>query len=115
MSAEKFELLAHFYEKSKNIPQAISVYKQLNNRLKTTTYNKEIQRLKNMKANCIGVETPTSDWSANDSLQELSELAETAGLSIINCISQQRQAPNQLSYVGKGKLNEIKEFVKEQH
>ncbi len=61
---------------------------------------------------CIGVETPSSDWSAEDSLKELAELSQTAGVTITNQVSQQRKAPNQLSYVGKGKLEEIKTLIK---
>ena len=61
---------------------------------------------------CIGVETPSSDWSAEDSLKELAELSQTAGVTITNLVSQQRKAPNQLSYVGKGKLEEIKTLIK---
>ena len=64
---------------------------------------------------CIGVETPVSDWSAEDSLKELTELCQTAGLTITDQISQQRKAPNQLSYVGKGKLEEIKILIKTNH
>ena len=63
----------------------------------------------------IGVETPSSDWKATDSLSELSELAQTAGVTVIESLSQQRHAPNQLSYVGKGKLIEIKEIIEEKN
>ena len=63
----------------------------------------------------IGVETPSSDWKATDSLSELAELAQTAGVTIIESLSQQRHAPNQLSYVGKGKLVEIREIIEEKN
>ncbi|MGC6367637.1 MAG: GTPase HflX [Candidatus Marinamargulisbacteria bacterium] len=62
---------------------------------------------------CIGIETPISDWSANDSIKELEELAITAGINVIETIYQNREKPNQLSYVGKGKLCEIKEIITE--
>jgi GTP-binding protein HflX len=60
---------------------------------------------------CVGVETPLSDWRAEDSLNELTELAQTAGLHVVQQISQHRHAPNQLSYVGKGKLDDLKELI----
>ena len=63
----------------------------------------------------VGVQTPSSDWEAKDSLSELAELAQTAGVKIIETLSQQRHAPNQLSYVGKGKLVEIKEIIDEKN
>ena len=60
---------------------------------------------------CIGVETPESDWGIDDSLNELEELATTAGLTIVSKQSQNRIKPNQLSYIGKGKLEEVQEYV----
>ena len=45
VSVEKYELLATFYEKSNNKEAAISLYKQLNTRLKTDAYSKKIQQL----------------------------------------------------------------------
>ncbi|MGA0241977.1 MAG: GTPase HflX [Candidatus Marinamargulisbacteria bacterium] len=60
---------------------------------------------------CVGVHTPTSDWPAEDSLAELAELATTAGLTIQHSLAQTRPRPNQLSYVGKGKLQEIAHYI----
>tara|TARA_A100001015_G_C15040198_1_gene739115 strand:+ start:3423 stop:4670 length:1248 start_codon:yes stop_codon:yes gene_type:complete len=60
---------------------------------------------------CIGIETPDSDWGVLDSIYELEELAGTAGLEIIDQMTQNREKPNQLSYIGKGKLEELKEVV----
>ena len=45
VSVEKYELLATYYEKSNNKDAAISLYKQLNTRLKTDAYNKKIKQL----------------------------------------------------------------------
>lgn len=63
---------------------------------------------------CVGLETPTSDWPAQDSLNELSALAKTAGIDVVDCVHQNRRTPNQLSYVGKGKLQDIATMVREQ-
>ena len=46
VSVEKYELLALYYEKSNQINAAISIYKQLNDRLDSNKYSTIIQRLK---------------------------------------------------------------------
>tara|TARA_A100001015_G_C15040198_1_gene739114 strand:+ start:2498 stop:3430 length:933 start_codon:yes stop_codon:yes gene_type:complete len=46
-SIEKFELLAKYYEKTARINDAIKIYKDLNDKLDTTKYNENIQRLIN--------------------------------------------------------------------
>jgi GTPase len=60
---------------------------------------------------CIGVETPHSDWPIDISLNELKELAVTAGLTVIDTMTQSRHAANQLSYIGKGKLTELLDII----
>ena len=60
---------------------------------------------------CIGVETPESDWLIEESIHELQELAETAGLNVTSTLTQKKTKPNQLSYIGRGKLNELKDIV----
>ena len=61
----------------------------------------------NKKTVCVGVETPKSDWPIEDSIAELNELAITAGLEPIEMVTQSRENPNKLSYIGKGKLEEL--------
>ena len=65
----------------------------------------------NTNAICIGIETQSCDWSAIDSLNELKELAETAGLCVKKIDYQKRTSANQKSYIGKGKLTEIHEQI----
>ncbi len=57
----------------------------------------------------MGVEskTPNNDWSAADSLQELSYLAKTAGANVIGMFSQKLDAPSPTYYIGKGKIEEL--------
>ncbi|HUS04134.1 MAG TPA: GTPase HflX [Dehalococcoidia bacterium] len=57
----------------------------------------------------MGVEskTPNNDWSAADSLQELSYLAKTAGANVIGMFSQKLDAPSPTYYIGKGKIAEL--------
>ena len=46
---------------------------------------------------------------AEDELAELAELARTAGVEPVGRLVQQRQRPDVRSYVGKGKLDELKQ------
>jgi GTP-binding protein HflX len=47
-------------------------------------------------------------WTVDDSLQELAQLARTAGLSVTGMNRQRLFHPNPLSYMGKGKLEEVR-------
>ncbi|MEZ5964909.1 MAG: GTPase HflX [Planctomycetota bacterium] len=49
--------------------------------------------------------------TAPEVLRELSYLADTGALEVIGCMVQHRRAPDPHSYVGAGKLEEIKEVV----
>jgi GTPase len=48
-----------------------------------------------------------SGWTAEESLDELAQLAETAGAAVAGSAIQHIDRPNPTSYVGKGKLTEI--------
>ncbi len=52
-------------------------------------------------------------WSAEDSLQELSELAKTAGLDVVDRIQQARPYAHPKYYLGEGKLLELKTLCTE--
>lgn len=56
-----------------------------------------------------------SDWSVELSLQELKQLAETAGADVVGSISQKRDTPDSGLFFGKGKLEEIAMIIQEQH
>ncbi len=64
-----------------------------------------------MNCICVGVETPESDWPINDSIDELKELAITAELTPTHTMIQRLEKPNFLSYIGKGKCDELKELI----
>ncbi len=49
--------------------------------------------------------------SGDDSLDELAQLAETAGASVIGRVKQVLQRPNPATYIGSGKVGEIAELV----
>ena len=53
------------------------------------------------------------DGLAQEYLDELAFLAETYGLSTIKKFTQKLERPDKATFIGKGKLNEIKDYVKE--
>lgn len=60
------------------------------------------------KALLAGIDT--GEYDSESSLDELEELALTAGAEVLARILQNRERPDAATYVGKGKLEEIKEF-----
>ena len=65
---------------------------------------------KKEKALLVGIEIKGSYQflSANDSLLELEQLANTAGLEVVACEKQKLDAPHPSTFIGKGKVEEIK-------
>jgi GTP-binding protein HflX len=57
----------------------------------------------------VGVEWRESRWAIDDSLDELAQLAETAGVEVVGRFVQRLATPNPATYVGKGKLEEIRQ------
>ena len=58
----------------------------------------------------VGVETGGEE-PAEQSLDELAELAKTAGASVAGRLIQTRESIHPGTYVGKGKLLELKELI----
>ena len=56
----------------------------------------------------IGVEARKQLWAMNDSLDELEQLAATAGVDVVGRVTQKVDRSNPATLVGKGKLTEIK-------
>lgn len=50
------------------------------------------------------------EWDVQDSLEELARLAESAGVEVVGSVSQKLTHPLAGTYVGKGKLDEIREL-----
>lgn len=64
------------------------------------------------KAVLVGLVTPTqNEAKANEYLDELDFLADTAGAKAVKKFLQRCEAPNSTSYVGKGKLTEIAQYI----
>ena len=62
----------------------------------------------------VGLITPTqNEMKANEYLDELAFLADTAGAVTVRKFLQKLDSPNSHTYVGKGKLEEIKQFVQD--
>ena len=61
----------------------------------------------------VGLLTKTQDErKTNDYLDELEFLAETAGAEVVKRFTQKLDAAHSVTYVGKGKLEEIKEYIR---
>ena len=64
------------------------------------------------RAILVGLITPQQDErKTKEYLDELEFLAETAGAETIKRITQRANGPSQVTYLGKGKLEEIREFI----
>jgi len=72
-----------------------------------------ISEVKSETAVLVGLITHEQDEAkTTEYLDELEFLAETAGARVVKRFTQRVGGPNQTTYVGKGKLEEIKEYIK---
>ena len=58
----------------------------------------------------VGIDTGNED-AANRSLDELSELAKTAKAAVVGRLIQPRESAHPATYIGKGKLTELKDLI----
>src|SRR6476469_7363513 len=74
------------------------------------------QKNKQERALLIGLEQEgVSKWDLRDSMEELAELANSAGAEVVDTVTQKLQKPTAPYYIGKGKAELIKESFKDQH
>lgn len=74
----------------------------------------KINELGQEKAVLVGLITPTqNEAKANDYLDELAFLADTAGAETVKKFLQRCDGPNSTTFVGKGKLAEIAQYVED--
>lgn len=59
------------------------------------------------RAYLVAADTPGALLSAQESLDELAELARTAGAEVVGSTTQRLQRPHVATYIGKGKLEEV--------
>ncbi len=58
----------------------------------------------------MAVDWQHNGWDLESSLEELARLAETAGIEVVDAVSQHLSHPNSTHYVGSGKLQEIEDL-----
>lgn len=68
-------------------------------------------RVKQKKAVLVAVVLPGGQRELEDPLDELRGLAKTAGVKTVGSLIQNRQFPDATTYLGKGKLAELKQLV----
>ena len=74
-----------------------------------------ISEVKAETAVLVGLITKTQDEAkTKEYLDELEFLADTAGAVTVKRFTQKVVSPNQTTYVGKGKLEEIKQYIKDE-
>jgi len=74
-----------------------------------------ISEVKAETAVLVGLITPEQDEAkTKEYLDELEFLADTAGAVTVRRFTQKVAAPNQTSYVGKGKLEEIRNYIRQE-
>lgn len=59
------------------------------------------------RAVLLAVESDDQSWTAEESLDELQRLAETAGVEVVGRVVQRMDSPNPVAYLGKGKIREL--------
>ena len=64
------------------------------------------------RAILVGVDLGRSEWSCDDSLAELSRLAETNGAEVVLTMKQRLDAPVPKTFIGKGKVEELVSAVR---
>lgn len=73
-----------------------------------------INEAESEKAVLVGLITPAqNEAKANEYLDELAFLADTAGAETVKKFLQRMDAPNRVTFVGKGKLEEIAQYIEE--
>ncbi len=64
------------------------------------------------RAILIGVDMPSTDWPVDESLDELTQLATTAGVACIDRVVQKLAKPHPGTLLGSGKVQEVAELVR---
>ena len=71
-----------------------------------------ISQAQTERAILVGLITQTqNEQKTQEYLDELAFLAETAGAEVVKTFTQKLDCPNSVTYVGKGKLQEIREYI----
>lgn len=73
--------------------------------MEETNYEKRAER-------ALLISVDTGDFDAEASINELAELADTAGAEVIGMMVQKKEAPSPSSFVGSGRLEEMEQFCR---
>lgn len=73
----------------------------------------EVSRPFSERALLVGVEIKgeETDWPLENSMEELAELAKTAGLEVVGRVTQALEAIHPATYIGQGKVEQIQEII----
>src|SRR6188472_1016462 len=71
----------------------------------------EYRQLRLEKVVLVGVWTGGTVTDAENSMAELALLAETAGSEVLEAVFQRRQSPDPATFIGRGKVEAIREIV----
>jgi len=104
-------------------PVEASVLHKINLTYLTTVVNKKLSRdtMKTTfdeeeRAVLAGIELSgkrSTGWTVEDSLEELRQLAETAGAVVVGKLTQKKDRPDPALFLGKGKIQEISLLIQE--
>jgi GTP-binding protein HflX len=74
-----------------------------------------MHELSNHTEKCLlaGITWNDTRWQTEEHLTELADLAKTAGAEVIHSFIQEKKSPDPAYFIGKGKVNEIKEFIED--
>jgi GTP-binding protein HflX len=72
-----------------------------------------LARTRPERALLLAVDTGSAPWSVSESLDELDELARTAGAEVVGRVSQRLEHADPRTYLGRGKLNEARDLAAE--
>ena len=64
-----------------------------------------------LRAILASIETPETDWPIGESLDELEQLASTAGVNCVDRLVQRMDHPNSSTLLGEGKVQELKALL----
>ncbi|MEG6586058.1 GTPase HflX [Dendrosporobacter sp. 1207_IL3150] len=64
------------------------------------------------RAILVGLDRP-GNWEIKDSLAELEQLSETAGVEVVGQLWQKKDRPDSALFIGKGKVQEISQLIQE--
>src|ERR1700694_4033309 len=70
-----------------------------------------LARTRPERALLLAVDSGSAPWSISESLDELEELARTAGAEVVGRVFQRLEHPDPKTYLGRGKLNEARDLA----